>query len=266
MLMELLFWRKPAGSHQQQIYKWFSLQIWEDVCRTYRIVTCLVKNHKSVTEQLTSNTVSVQISLTLWTLNPGTASSCSAVWTRAVQLIEFDSHAHLVSKAGSVIGAKSPSPVFKLSAVNTQSRSSLTSFAFIIEFDSSAIMNAISRSLSVNYGIIQVWNGMRVSKWFSFFGKRSNGSSNSVSLRVGTTCLSSQWLTGSGTLLHVECNFIWWQWRHRNNFLEAQSEVCNLKCCRQTQTMKFARLSFKASYSSTGARAFPVEGKNRTHN
>ncbi len=34
---------------------------------------------------------------------------------RAVQLIEFDSHAHLVSKAGSVIGAKSPSPVFKLS-------------------------------------------------------------------------------------------------------------------------------------------------------
>ncbi len=34
---------------------------------------------------------------------------------RAVQLIEFDSHAHLASKAGSVIGAKSPSPVFKLS-------------------------------------------------------------------------------------------------------------------------------------------------------
>ncbi len=36
-------------------------------------------------------------------------------WRRAVQLIEFDSHAHLVSKAGSVIGAKSPSPVFKRS-------------------------------------------------------------------------------------------------------------------------------------------------------
>ncbi len=34
---------------------------------------------------------------------------------RAVQLIEFDSHAHLVSKAGSVIGSKSPSPVFKRS-------------------------------------------------------------------------------------------------------------------------------------------------------
>ncbi len=37
------------------------------------------------------------------------------VWSRAVQLIEFDSNAHLVSKAGSVIGTKSPSPVFKLS-------------------------------------------------------------------------------------------------------------------------------------------------------
>ncbi len=37
------------------------------------------------------------------------------VYIRAVQLIEFDSHAHLVSKAGSVIGAKSPSPVFKRS-------------------------------------------------------------------------------------------------------------------------------------------------------
>ncbi len=38
-----------------------------------------------------------------------------SVSIRAVQLIEFDSHAHLVSKAGSVIGAKSLSPVFKRS-------------------------------------------------------------------------------------------------------------------------------------------------------
>ncbi len=37
-----------------------------------------------------------------------------SLYARAVQLIEFDSHAHLVSKAGSVIGTKSPSPVFKL--------------------------------------------------------------------------------------------------------------------------------------------------------
>ncbi len=36
-------------------------------------------------------------------------------YSRAVQLIEFDSHAHLISKASSVIGSKSPSPVFKRS-------------------------------------------------------------------------------------------------------------------------------------------------------
>ncbi len=42
---------------------------------------------------------------------------------RAVQIIECDYHAHLVSKAGSVVSSKSPSP----------------------------IMNAILRSLSVNY-------------------------------------------------------------------------------------------------------------------
>ncbi len=34
---------------------------------------------------------------------------------RAVQLIACNSHAHSVSKAGSVIGGKSPSPVFKWS-------------------------------------------------------------------------------------------------------------------------------------------------------
>ncbi len=43
------------------------------------------------------------------------APSCVCIFVRAVQLIELDSHAHLVSKAGSVIGTKSPSPVFKLS-------------------------------------------------------------------------------------------------------------------------------------------------------
>ncbi len=35
--------------------------------------------NKNVTEQLTSNSVSAQIFLTHWTLNPGAASSCSAV-------------------------------------------------------------------------------------------------------------------------------------------------------------------------------------------
>ncbi len=43
------------------------------------------------------------------------ALSCVCICVRAVQLIKFDSHAHLVSKAGSVIDTKSPSPVFKLS-------------------------------------------------------------------------------------------------------------------------------------------------------
>ncbi len=37
------------------------------------------KTRKNVTEQLTSNSVLAQIFLTLWTLNPGVASSCSAV-------------------------------------------------------------------------------------------------------------------------------------------------------------------------------------------
>ncbi len=38
-----------------------------------------------------------------------------SVPSRAVQLITSNSHTHLVGKAGSVIGGKSPSPVFKWS-------------------------------------------------------------------------------------------------------------------------------------------------------
>ncbi len=34
----------------------------------------------------------------------------------AVQLIEFDCHAHLISKAGFLNSSKSPSPVFRLIA------------------------------------------------------------------------------------------------------------------------------------------------------
>ncbi len=37
------------------------------------------KTNTNVTEQLTSNNVLAHIFLVLWTLNPGTASSCSAV-------------------------------------------------------------------------------------------------------------------------------------------------------------------------------------------
>ncbi len=57
------------------------------------------------------------------------------------------SHAILVSKAGSVIDGKSPSPVFKRSC-------KLCDIAFIIECDSSSILNAILPSLSVNYGSV----------------------------------------------------------------------------------------------------------------
>ncbi len=39
------------------------------------------------------------------------------VKTRAARYIACDSHAHLVSKDGSVISAKSPSPVFKWSGI-----------------------------------------------------------------------------------------------------------------------------------------------------
>uniref|UniRef100_A0A673G9V5 Solute carrier family 45 member 4 n=1 Tax=Sinocyclocheilus rhinocerous TaxID=307959 RepID=A0A673G9V5_9TELE len=38
-------------------------------------------------------------------------------YTRAARLIECDSHAHLVSKAGSVISSKSPSPAFRWSSI-----------------------------------------------------------------------------------------------------------------------------------------------------
>jgi len=37
--------------------------------------------------------------------------------TRAVQLIKFDYHAHLVSKATFVISSKSPSPAFRKSGI-----------------------------------------------------------------------------------------------------------------------------------------------------
>ncbi len=54
----------------------------EVVCRMYRIVTCLLKIHKNVTDQLTSNTVSAQIFLALWTLaNKQIAlQSFKAIW------------------------------------------------------------------------------------------------------------------------------------------------------------------------------------------
>ncbi len=52
----LLFWQKPTGRSRclffwQQIYKWFSLRIWEDVCCMYRIVT----SFKKIIKMLLSN-------------------------------------------------------------------------------------------------------------------------------------------------------------------------------------------------------------------
>ncbi len=55
------------------------------------------------------------------------------VLIRAVQLIEFAYHAHLVSKAGFMISSKSASPSSD---------------------ESPSIMNAILFSLSVNYGSV----------------------------------------------------------------------------------------------------------------
>ncbi len=66
---------------QQQIYKWFSLRIWEDVCRTCHMP--LKKTNKNITEQMTSNSVLAQIFLVLWTFNTGAA--CNAVWIHAIR-------------------------------------------------------------------------------------------------------------------------------------------------------------------------------------
>ncbi len=56
-----------------------------------------------------------------------------------MQIIECDDHAHLVSKASSVISGSSPSSADKLRNIT-----------FKMEGDSSAILNMILRSLSVN--------------------------------------------------------------------------------------------------------------------
>ncbi len=48
---------------------------------------------------------------TMWTTT--TLMLNESIYSRAVQLIICDYHAHLVSKAGSVIGGKSPLQVFK---------------------------------------------------------------------------------------------------------------------------------------------------------
>ncbi len=78
MLMELLF-RQKAGRSQclflltaDEFGKMFIARI--TLAHAFK-----KKTNTNVTEQLTSNNVLAHIFLVLWTLNPGTASSCSAV-------------------------------------------------------------------------------------------------------------------------------------------------------------------------------------------
>ncbi len=78
-------------------------------------------------------------------------------WSRAVQLIVLDYHAHPVSKAGFLISSKSPSPAFRWSGINYTEplfTDKLRNIAFIIEGDLSAIMNVILPSLSVIEGSV----------------------------------------------------------------------------------------------------------------
>ncbi len=71
MLMELLFWRKPPGRPQCFFFSHYKFgKVF--VVRITSSHPCLAKMNKNVTEQLTSHTVSVLISLRfgLWTLVP----------------------------------------------------------------------------------------------------------------------------------------------------------------------------------------------------
>ncbi len=63
---------------------------------------------------------------------------------RAGRYIACDMHVHVVSKAGSLISGKPPSPILH----------SLSIIMFIIEGDSSAIMKAILLSLPVINGSV----------------------------------------------------------------------------------------------------------------
>ncbi len=76
MLMELLFWRtsvllvvdNTADIVINDCHYKFAKMFVAHITLPH---PCLVKIHKNVTEHLTSSTVSAQIFLALWTLNPG---------------------------------------------------------------------------------------------------------------------------------------------------------------------------------------------------
>ncbi len=103
----------------------FSMLGTQDVLQN-TITSCLHKSHNNVIILIIINRSDYQkCSKILESSNPNInifgSDSYTIVkmelstQTRAVQLIAFNTHAHLVSKAGSVIGTKSPSPVFKWS-------------------------------------------------------------------------------------------------------------------------------------------------------
>ncbi len=81
MLMELLFWQKPAGTRKTSVLLFVDSRFINDSGEFGKMFVARIalahafkKTNTNVTEQLTSNSVLAQIFLVLWTLNPGAAS------------------------------------------------------------------------------------------------------------------------------------------------------------------------------------------------
>ncbi len=79
------FWQKPAGTRKTSVPIFIDSRFINDSGEFGKMFVARIalayafkKTKKNGTEQLTSNSVLAQIFLTLWTLNPGSASSCSA--------------------------------------------------------------------------------------------------------------------------------------------------------------------------------------------
>ncbi len=72
-----------VDNSMQIFLRYISLRIWEDVCHAYHIV----KHQKNKKKSSCRVSVSAQNFLALWTLNPGAASLCSAVWMTYMQFV-----------------------------------------------------------------------------------------------------------------------------------------------------------------------------------
>ncbi len=81
-MLEILFCQKPAGRSVLLFVD--NSRYLNDSHYVFGKMFVARITLSRVTEQMTSNSVSAQIFLTLWTLNPGAASSCSTVWMHAV--------------------------------------------------------------------------------------------------------------------------------------------------------------------------------------